>query len=91
MLTEAGADPKKRIAFAFRLVTARVPTSQEIKILRDLAQTQSAEYKTQPKAADQLLHVGESNTDPKLNATELAAWTMVASAILNLDEAITKE
>jgi len=91
MLTEAGHDPKQRIAFAFRLVTARAPTSQELKILRDLAEKQTAEYRAQPKAADQLLHVGESDADPKLNATELAAWTMVASAILNLDEAITKE
>ncbi|HEY6392158.1 MAG TPA: DUF1553 domain-containing protein [Bryobacteraceae bacterium] len=91
MLTEAGADPKQRITFAFRLVTARAPTSQELKILRDLAGTQAAEYKTQPKAADQLVHVGESSADAKLNATELAAWTIVASAILNLDEAITKE
>jgi len=91
MLTEAGANPKQRITFAFRLVTARAPTSQEIKILRDLAETQASEYKAQPQAADQLLHVGESSADAKLNATELAAWTMVASAILNLDEAITKE
>jgi hypothetical protein len=91
MLTEGGSDPKRRITFAFRLVTARAPTSQELKILRDLAEAQTAEYKAQPKAADQILHVGESSADPKLNATELAAWTMVASAILNLDEAITKE
>src|SRR5207247_8866053 len=32
MLTEGGSDPKQRIAFAFRLVTARAPTSQELKI-----------------------------------------------------------
>jgi hypothetical protein len=91
MLTEAGVDPKQRIAFAFRLVTARAPTSQEIKILRELAESQAAEYRTQSKAVDQLLHVGESNANTKLNAAELAAWTIVASAILNLDEAITKE
>ena len=91
MLTEAGADPKQRIAFAFRLVTARAPTSQELKILRDLAEMQAAEYRTQPKAADQLLHVGDSSADPKLNAAELAAWTVVASEILHLDEVITKE
>jgi Protein of unknown function (DUF1553)/Protein of unknown function (DUF1549)/Concanavalin A-like lectin/glucanases superfamily/Planctomycete cytochrome C len=91
MLTEAGTDPKQRINFAFRLVTARAATSQELKILRELAEAQTAEYRAQPKAAEQILRVGESSADPKLNATELAAWTMVASAILNLDEAITKE
>jgi hypothetical protein len=91
MLTEGGSDPKRRITFAFRLVTARAPTSQEMKVLRDLAEAQTVEYKAKTKAADQILRVGESTADPKLNTTELAAWTMVASAILNLDEAITKE
>jgi len=35
--------------------------------------------------------VGESEFSPKLDVTELAAWTTVASAILNLDQTITKE
>jgi hypothetical protein len=37
------------------------------------------------------LRVGESKADDRLDQAELAAWTMVASAILNLDETITKE
>ena len=39
MDNEAGADPNKRIAFAFRLATGRAPTSAELQILRDLAQS----------------------------------------------------
>jgi hypothetical protein len=38
-----------------------------------------------------LLAVGASRSDPRLNPSELAAWTTVASIILNLDETITKE
>ena len=35
--------------------------------------------------------VGESPRDERLDAAELAAWTTVATAILNLDETITKQ
>ena len=38
-----------------------------------------------------LVGVGESKVDAKLEPSELAAWTTVASAILNLDETITRE
>ena len=38
-----------------------------------------------------LVGVGESKFDAKLDASELAAWTTVASTILNLDETITRE
>jgi hypothetical protein len=37
-----------------------------------------------------LIGVGEMRSDPKIPASELAAWTMVASEMLNLDETITK-
>jgi hypothetical protein len=37
------------------------------------------------------LSVGDTRSDPRLNQNELAAWTTVASIILNLDETITKE
>jgi hypothetical protein len=37
-----------------------------------------------------LLAVGESPRDEKLDAPELAAWTMVATTVLNLDETVTK-
>jgi hypothetical protein len=35
--------------------------------------------------------VGEWKSDPRLDVSELAAWSMVSSTILNLDETITKE
>ena len=38
-----------------------------------------------------LVAVGESPRDKRLDAAELAAWTTVASVILNLDETITKQ
>jgi hypothetical protein len=59
--------------------------------LRTLARSELTEYKNHRSEAEKLLHVGESTYDPKLDPAELAAWTTVASTILNLDETITKE
>jgi hypothetical protein len=88
---EGGKDVNNRIAYAFRLGTTRKPTAAEIRVLRDLLQQQLATYRKDKNAAAALLKVGESAYDNQIDATELAAWTMVTSAILNLDEAIIKE
>ena len=91
MLTEAGRDPAARINFAFRLATARKPTPKERQVLRDIAERELSVYHKDPDAALKLLRVGESKFDRKLDPGELAAWTTVASVILNLDETITKQ
>ena len=43
------------------------------------------------EAARKLIAVGETKPDATLNPSELAAWTTVASTMLNLDETITRE
>ncbi|MDQ6665846.1 MAG: DUF1553 domain-containing protein, partial [Acidobacteriota bacterium] len=91
MMTEGGSDPAKRIRFAFRLATARQPDPKELRVLQDIARKELADYRSDPGKAVKLVHIGESAVDPKLNPSELAAWTTVASVILNLDESITKE
>ena len=90
-LREGGRDDARRIRFAFRLATARTPTPQELTVLRGLQRQELAEYREHKDEAGKLLAVGEAPLDPKLDAPELAAWTTVASAILNLDETVTKE
>jgi hypothetical protein len=90
-LREGGRDARSRIVYVFRLALARKPSTQEAKVLRDLLSQQLTNYRKDGKAAGELLRVGESKVDDKIDQTELAAWTMVASAILNLDETITKE
>ncbi|MFL6276574.1 MAG: DUF1553 domain-containing protein [Blastocatellia bacterium] len=88
---EGGKDTASRLRYAFRLATARWPTAQESTVLRDLLAKQLAAYRRDNKAALALLKVGESPLDPKLDAAETAAWIVVTSAILNLDETITRE
>ena len=88
--TEAGPDPSKRLRLMFRLATARYPTPQELKLLNDNTLAQLAEFKTNPGAARKLIAIGESKNEAK-DPVELAAWMTVASAILNLDEVLTKD
>lgn len=90
-LVEGGQDERGRITLAFRLATARRPTGQEIGVLQALLRRQLASFRRDRPAALKLLHVGESPFHTRLDAAELAAWTTVASAILNLDETITKQ
>ncbi len=90
-LLEGGKDVNSRIVYAFRLALARKPSAQEMKVLRELLAKQLVNYRKDGKAASELLRVGESKADDKVDQAELAAWAMLASAILNLDEAITKE
>ena len=59
-------------------------------ILQRTLDTHLAKYKTDADAAKKLLAVGESLADAKLNPSELAAWTVAANLVLNLDEVITK-
>jgi hypothetical protein len=81
---------QERVGLAFRLATGRPPKPAESKVLLSLRDQQLAVYRASPAAALKLLQVGESPHDEKFDAAELAAWTMVASAILNLDETVTK-
>ena len=89
-MMEAGADPQARVTFLFREATAHRPSAAEIRILLELAQRRLDYYKKQPAQAASLIAVGASKR-ANLEATELAAWTVVASTILNLDQTITKE
>jgi hypothetical protein len=90
-LTQAAKDPAQRVRYAFELATARIPNSNEVAILERQAGQALDHYRQDPGAAQKLIAVGQSPVDTKLNPSELAAWTMVSSTILNLDETITKE
>jgi len=73
----------------FRLATARLPTDHERSILLNLYRYNLDRYQTNPADALKLLAQGEHPRDTRLNPNELAAWTNVASLILNLDETVT--
>src|SRR5262249_7565295 len=89
-MKEGGAKPEERIAYLFRLATARSPDARESAELLAVYQDHLANYTKNVEAAKKLISVGESKPDPQLNPSELAAWTMVSNLILNLDEVMNK-
>jgi mono/diheme cytochrome c family protein len=90
-MKEGGAKPEERIAYLFRLAAGRKPDAMETAVILEALQEHLARYAKDEAAAKKLIGVGESKPDPKQNAGELAAWTMVANLVLNLDEVINKE
>lgn len=90
-IQEGGADTAARLERAFQLVLARSPREKEAAPLRGMLGYALDRYRTQPKEAAALLAQGESKRDASIDAAEHAAWTTVASMILNLDAAVTKE
>jgi hypothetical protein len=88
MQTNASTDA--RITALFRSATGRYPSAQEAEIIRQDFTKQLAAYTAKPEEAKKAITYGESKPDEKLNPAELAAWTMVANLVLNLDEVVTK-
>jgi hypothetical protein len=87
MMKQGG--PDGGIDTGFRLAMARLPSEHERSTLLDLYRYNLDRYQTNPEAALKLISQGESRRDESLSTNELAAWTMVASVILNLDETVT--
>ena len=91
MLNEGGNDLQDQLSFAFKATTSRSPESEELKLLAQLYWQELEAFRQQPGRIDSLLAVGEHPVDEELNKEKLAAGTIVASTLLNLDETITKE
>jgi hypothetical protein len=90
ILKEGKGDVEDRIKFAFRLTLSRSPEKGEIKLLEKIYSEQLEHFKSDPKAAKELISVGESAHLENLDAGKLAAWTAIGNILLNLDETITK-
>ena len=90
ILQGGGSTLDERLTFAFRHVVARQPTARELTLLKQLVTEQLADYAQHADKAEALLKVGESPRETKLNSSELAAWTIFASTLFNLDESLTR-
>jgi len=91
MMTEGGASPQQRLGWALRLATSRPPKATEISVLEKGLNARLAKYRQDRALAEKLLTAGESPRNKQLDVAELAAYTTVASVILNLDEVITRQ
>ena len=89
-LREVAGTPGERIDRMFRKVLARYPDLTERAELVALQQQFHARYQAEPAAADALIRLGQSEPAAMVEPVELAAYTLLANLILNLDEAITR-
>ena len=91
MLTEGGHDHPSRLRWGFRELTSRWPTDEELVIISALLDRSYKRYEGDESAAENLVSVGDSETIDDIHIVGLAAYTQVASLLLNLDEVINRE
>ena len=83
-------DARERVVYAFHACLSRMPSPQEAQRLVSLFESEYDHFKKDVKAAEKMAasELGPPGSGEKLD--ELAAWTVVANVLLNLDEAMTK-
>ncbi len=91
VLGETELTPGERVAAAFEHVLGRQPQPAEAEVLGRILDAYLSDFRADIDAAEELVAVGESPVDSLADASELAAYTSVASLVLNLDEAVTKQ
>jgi len=91
VMNDAGATPEARLNEAFRLVCARKPEPDDLKILQRSLDRALAEFRAHPESAEAFLKSGDSPRNAALNPIEHAAYASVCLAIFNLDEALCRE
>jgi hypothetical protein len=82
IVSEGGADVSSRATYGFRLVMSRRPSVYEVNGLVSAFETERQYFQS---------HQAEAGSVAGKPDVELAAWTMVSNALLNLDGTITKE
>lgn len=90
ILTEGGGSAEDRIAFAYKVAISRPPVAEELAIVKHALDQYLARYQKDPDAARRVIAVGESKPKSKLPESELAAYTLLANLILNLDETVMR-
>ncbi|MFT4590122.1 MAG: hypothetical protein ACI8QF_004249, partial [Limisphaerales bacterium] len=90
IIREGGASIDSKLAWAYQNALAREPKDIERKLLTALYQNHHKKYAADEAAAKELISAGESDQPEDLNLAEIAAWTSVSRALLNLHETISR-
>ena len=88
-LSESGNDPHQAARWIFRVLTSRQPIATETRILERLYDDQLAIFAKAPKQAAEFLKTGTAKTGD-VDAAEIAALNVVASALMSHDESVMK-
>jgi len=90
VIHEAGPTPEQRVKRMSEILLAHDPPAPMSAALETSLKKLASHYEKDPKAAHSLVDRGEKKRDTSIPEPELAAWTMVASEMLNLDETMNK-
>ncbi len=90
MMEQGGSTAEQRLEWAFRRVTSRPPSEQELRLLGEGLARHLTAFKADEDSAKQLAGFGETKAAKDVNISELAAYTMTANVLLNLDEVVTR-
>ncbi len=91
VLASGGSTDHDRLRWAFRTATSREPRSEELTALSNGLIRRLELFKARPADAEKLLTTGKAPLPSQLEPIQLAAWTMTANVLLNLDEVVTRE
>lgn len=91
VLSNPASDANERISAIYRLVLSRRPSADELTVLVASLERLKREFASDPASTGRFLAVGEAKRNEALDPVEHAAYTALASAVLNLDEALNKE
>jgi hypothetical protein len=89
-LTKGGSQTDARLDFLAKRLLCRPFRPEEITIVQGSLDQLLAYYQGHPDDAQKLISVGEAPRDPNLHGPTLAAWTMLANQLFNLDEVLNK-
>jgi hypothetical protein len=90
VVRDGGSTHAERISHLYRIVLSRKPTASETKIVEAALEKQLALYRDTPDAAKKAVRVGEAPLKASVPDVELAAWSMIANLVLNLDETLNR-
>jgi mono/diheme cytochrome c family protein len=90
ILRQGGGTPAARLRWAYARALQRPPLAAEEQALADLLRRAQGQFRRDPAAARRLVAVGRFRVPEDVPPVELAAWTQVARAILNLPELVTR-
>jgi hypothetical protein len=88
---DSRGDDSDRLSLLFLRCTGREPDADELALLRDALADFRARFADSPQDAALLVTVGASPAPHDVPWSELAPWTMLANAVLNLHETITQD
>ena len=89
-MDEAGDSPSETAARMLWLTLSRQPSEIEVASLVDGFQNDLKTFQSNPEDASKLLGLATFEIEEDIDPARLAAWTMTANLLLNLDEVVTK-